>query len=94
MNPEYAHIGAADDKLIEEMAELTKELCKVKRFGMSDRNRENIILEIGDWKSYIRNLQQISLSLKISICLPILIQMSLLIKHRTLLPFSTVTFLT
>lgn len=48
MHPDYMHIGAADDKLIEEMAELTKELCKVKRFGMSTDNRRRIIEEIGD----------------------------------------------
>jgi hypothetical protein len=59
MNPDYAHIGAADDKLIEEMAELTKELCKVKRFGMSDRNRENIILEIGDVEYRLNEYKQL-----------------------------------
>ena len=48
MNPEYAHIGKADDKLIEEMAELTKELCKVKRFGMSEDNFARIVSEIAD----------------------------------------------
>lgn len=58
MHPDYAHIGAADDKLIEEMAELTKELCKVKRFGMSDHNRENIILEIGDVEYRLKEYKQ------------------------------------
>lgn len=48
MNPTYAHIGDLDDCLIEEMAELTKEHIKVKRFGMSDDNRERIIAEIAD----------------------------------------------
>lgn len=48
MHPDYAHIGAADDNLIEEMAELTKELCKVKRFGMSESNLGRIKMEIRD----------------------------------------------
>lgn len=59
MHPDYMHIGAADDKLIEEMAELTKELCKVKRFGMSDRNRENIILEIRDVEYRLNEYKQL-----------------------------------
>jgi hypothetical protein len=41
------------------MAELTKELCKVKRFGMSDRNRENIILEIGDVEYRLKEYKQL-----------------------------------
>jgi hypothetical protein len=59
MNPKYAHIGAADDKLIEEMAELTKELCKVKRFGMSNDNRERIILEIGDVEYRLKEYKEL-----------------------------------
>lgn len=59
MHPDYAHIGAADDKLIEEMAELTKELCKVKRFGMSNDNRERIILEIGDVEYRLKEYKEL-----------------------------------
>jgi hypothetical protein len=59
MHPDYMHIGAADDCLIEEMAELTKELCKVKRFGMSDKSRENIILEIGDVEYRLKEYKQL-----------------------------------
>ena len=59
MNPKYAHIGAADDKLIEEMSELTKELCKVKRFGMSNDNRERIILEIGDVEYRLKEYKEL-----------------------------------
>ena len=59
MHPDYMHIGAADDKLIEEMAELTKELCKVKRFGMSNDNRERIILEIGDVEYRLREYKDL-----------------------------------
>lgn len=60
MNPEYMNIGAADDKLIEEMAELTKELCKVKRFGMSRDNRERIILEINDVEYRLKEYKELN----------------------------------
>lgn len=59
MHPDYMHIGEVDDKLIEEMAELTKELCKVKRFGMSDKNRTNIILEISDVEYRLKEYKEL-----------------------------------
>ena len=59
MHPDYMHIGEADDKLIEEMAELTKELCKVKRFGMSEKNRANIVLEIGDVEYRLKEYKEL-----------------------------------
>jgi len=58
MNPDYAHIGWVDDCLIEEMAELTKEICKVKRFGMSDDNRRRIVEEINDVEYRLREYKQ------------------------------------
>ena len=58
MHPDYAHIGAPDDKLIEEMAELTKELCKVKRFGMNESNLECIKLEIYDVEVRLREYKE------------------------------------
>lgn len=33
MHPKYKDIGSIEDRLIEEMAELTKEICKARRFG-------------------------------------------------------------
>jgi hypothetical protein len=58
MHPDYAHIGELDDKLIEEMAELTKELCKVKRFGMNESNLERIKLEISDVEFRLREYKE------------------------------------
>lgn len=58
MHPDYMHIGAIDDCLIEEMAELTKELCKVKRFGMNNVSRERLAEEIADVQYRINQYRQ------------------------------------
>jgi hypothetical protein len=58
MHPDYAHIGAIDDKLIEEMAELTQELCKVKRFGMNESNKERIRMEMFDVQARLNEYRE------------------------------------
>lgn len=63
MHPDYAHISAIDDKLIEEMAELTKEICKVKRFGMSPENFNRIFVEISDVEHRLKEYKE-SLGIK------------------------------
>lgn len=37
-HPKYNHIGRADERVIEECAELTKAICKAKRFGIKNKN--------------------------------------------------------
>ena len=41
---------------IEEMAELTKVLCKIQRFGIDDVKRADMIAEIGDVQCMINLL--------------------------------------
>ena len=54
-HPQYSHIGALDDKVIEECSELIKAICKAKRFGIDDfhpakltTNRMQILAEMKD----------------------------------------------
>lgn len=60
-DPKYSHIGAKDDKVIEECSELIKAICKAKRFGIDDKhpakqktNRQLILEEMADVEERIK----------------------------------------
>ncbi|HQM96886.1 MAG TPA: hypothetical protein PK705_07755 [Clostridia bacterium] len=68
MNPQYVNIGANDDKVIEECAEVIQAIIKAKRFGIDGEipgettldeqpvtNRMRIIAELADLERAIMN---------------------------------------
>lgn len=73
MNPKYQRIGALDDKVIEECAEVIQAITKIKRFGLfnyhPDRPESNnwieVIAEINDLQDALFKYQEwLSLQVK------------------------------
>lgn len=66
-DPKYASVGDPVDHLIEELAELIKELCKAKRFGWfgshpeepSFTNMERVKREMSDVVEQIERVEQL-----------------------------------
>lgn len=63
MNTKFAHIGLAEDKVIEECSEVIQAICKIKRFGLynyhpdrpESNNRSEVLQEMADLRFAIDN---------------------------------------
>lgn len=61
-DPKYEHVGSRLDHLTEECAEVIKQICKVRRFGIETawggrRNVNRLVDELTDLKQRIKEVE-------------------------------------